>query len=1318
MKKRIQTTRKRLLSVLLAVAMVLTALPLTALSAFATTVSEMLQNEKPLFATDKTSQEIPMTVSASSADDFTYVSIDMSIRITGYTGTATDVIIPDTINGREVIEIGQGAFQNKEITSVTIPKYVNRIGENAFSGCTSLKRVLCLESNCSYFCIEANVFSGCTGLEYFEITARQLWRSDIADSAFVGCTTIDTARAASNLKPLCFISGDLTTHDEIKEFAKANGFLFIGEPGALKDGDIWYTISWDNCATVVGYTGIDKNIVIPETLGEYTVDEIQSDALYCTDAVSITVPGTLRFGNATGGCTTVQNLFVGTESSSLYSEDGVLFKSSYNYDYHDIEKALYAYPVGRATDTYVVPTDTVHILDGAFSGAEKLVSITLPEGLKSIGTNAFSNCVALQNIHIPSSVTEIGRNILANTPIETNNLKNGVLYFDDCLLYVQPDSAACNTAFTVKDGTRVIAAGSASNIGLTTLSLPNSVRYIGEDAFYHNELTTVTIPEGVLRIDDYAFAFNFALTEVTLPASLQTIGAYVFFGVPDGGWTGTMKLKKITFLGAATEINYRTFGYDNTCLSEAIIYGYTGSSAEIFANENGIPFESLGNAPLTFAYRVQEDGTAEITDIYGAIGDVIIPETIDGYTVTAIVAFSSCIGMRSLFIPSSVNYINNYYNLSHCEALETITVADGNTEYTARDGVLFSKNMEHLLVYPLAKPDTAYRIPSGVKYVSGIYNVNLKTLHFSDTVYSFYGHLSALESFTVDKNNPYYTAIDGVLFSKSERLMLEEYPAQKTDTAYTVPSGVIDIGNSAFNGNPYLSSVTLPEGVKHIYYDAFRNCSALSTVYLPDSLEYVAVDAFENTAYSNNETNWENGILYIGNQNKQWILETHTEEIPAVLTFRDGTQKIPSGAFSNCTSLTSVTIPNNVTSIGDYAFEDCTSLASISLPNSLREVGQNAFNNTAYFNNDSNWENGVLYIDKVLYKAKPDAVLGDYTVKDGTIGIASLAFAEEASWDYHPGNPTLTSVTMPDGIKFIGQGAFVNCTALRNIIIPDSVENIYANPQWDMSDYIFAFQGTAYSKDISNWTEDGCLYIGNHLVSFRPQDEQTTLCVREGTITISEFLLCLTIQMTDVVLPRSVQHIGESNIPYVWGSLDDNDDIFIGKVYGYAGTVTENYYAQYPNMCKFMDITPKISLPDGETGTIEVSYNQMTVETLVGELQYQDSTIQSIAVTDEAGNEVTDMNTVCSTGMTFTVTYTSGNTAVFTVQAAQTVTPGDVNGDNKINAVDARFVLQAASGARVLDDTQKAAADVNGDGKINAVDARWILQVASGVRTL
>ena len=61
---------------------------------------------------------------------------------------------------------------------------------------------------------------------------------------------------------------------------------------------------------------------------------------------------------------------------------------------------------------------------------------------------------------------------------------------------------------------------------------------------------------------------------------------------------------------------------------------------------------------------------------------------------------------------------------------------------------------------------------------------------------------------------------------------------------------------------------------------------------------------------------------------------------------------------------------------------------------------------------------------------------------------------------------------------------------------------------------------------------------------------------------------------------------------------------------------------------------------------------------------------------------------------------------------------GDLNGDNKVNAIDAKLVLQYVSGSRKLTDEQEAAADVNGDGVINAVDAKWILQTASGSRTL
>ena len=84
--------------------------------------------------------------------------------------------------------------------------------------------------------------------------------------------------------------------------------------------------------------------------------------------------------------------------------------------------------------------------------------------------------------------------------------------------------------------------------------------------------------------------------------------------------------------------------------------------------------------------------------------------------------------------------------------------------------------------------------------------------------------------------------------------------------------------------------------------------------------------------------------------------------------------------------------------------------------------------------------------------------------------------------------------------------------------------------------------------------------------------------------------------------------------------------------------------------------------------------------------------------------------------------FTTDHFSIYVLTAGEleipTYTLGDVNGDEKVNAVDARWVLQASSGARTFDATQTAAADVNGDGKINAVDARWILQAASGARVL
>ena len=118
----------------------------------------------------------------------------------------------------------------------------------------------------------------------------------------------------------------------------------------------------------------------------------------------------------------------------------------------------------------------------------------------------------------------------------------------------------------------------------------------------------------------------------------------------------------------------------------------------------------------------------------------------------------------------------------------------------------------------------------------------------------------------------------------------------------------------------------------------------------------------------------------------------------------DSVTSIGWGAFSGCTSLTSIEIPDSVTSIGWSAFSGCTSLTSIEIPDSVTSIGEGAFYDTAYYNNISNWTDDVLYVGNHLINARA-TISGNYHIKDGTRTVAGKAF---------DGCSVLTSIEIPD----------------------------------------------------------------------------------------------------------------------------------------------------------------------------------------------------------------------------------------------------------------------------------------------------------------
>ncbi|MCD7827903.1 MAG: leucine-rich repeat domain-containing protein [Clostridiales bacterium] len=286
---------------------------------------------------------------------------------------------------------------------------------------------------------------------------------------------------------------------------------------------------------------------------------------------------------------------------------------------------------------------------------------------------------------------------------------------------------------------------------------------------------------------------------------------------------------------------------------------------------------------------------------------------------------------------------------------------------------------------------------------------------------------TSLTSITVDEGNNYYLSDEyGVLFNK-DKTELIKFPEGSSLTSYSIPNSVTSIGSDAFYNCTSLTSITIPDGVTSIGNRAFYGCTSLESITVPDSVTSIGLIALDNTAYYNNDSNWEDGVLYIGNH----LIAAQTS-ISGSYEIKDGTITIAGNAFEECESLTSITIPDSVTSIGDDAFYYCTSLESVTMSDSVTSIGAYAFSNTAYYNDDSNWEDGVLYIGNHLIDVDND-LSGSYEIKEGTITIADYAFFLCES---------LVSIDIPNSVTSIGSLAFTGCTSLANITIPDSVTSI------------------------------------------------------------------------------------------------------------------------------------------------------------------------------------------------------------------------------------------------------------------------------------
>ncbi|MBQ1995602.1 MAG: leucine-rich repeat protein, partial [Clostridia bacterium] len=270
-----------------------------------------------------------------------------------------------------------------------------------------------------------------------------------------------------------------------------------------------------------------------------------------------------------------------------------------------------------------------------------------------------------------------------------------------------------------------------------------------------------------------------------------------------------------------------------------------------------------------YTYTVT-NGKATITDVDTSIsGDITIPATLGGYTVTAIgtYAFTWCGSLASVTIPNSITTIGEE-SFCYCTSLTNITVDKDNTVYSSDSkGVLFDKNKTLLLQYPIANANISYIIPDSVTTIGAFafgYCNSLTNLIIPDsvTIISNYAFRDCdnLASITIPDS---VTTIDNGAFFNCDSL-----------ASVTIPDSVTTIGYSAFVYCDSLTSVTIPNSVTTIGECTFFNCDGLASVTIPDSVTTIGVDAFGDC---DNLTD----VYYVGIE-EQWnniIIEGNNDEL-------------------------------------------------------------------------------------------------------------------------------------------------------------------------------------------------------------------------------------------------------------------------------------------------------------------------------------------------------------------------------------------------------------------------------------------------------
>ena len=893
----------------------------------------------------------------------------------------TEFVVPEGVE-----EIGKDAFSsNKQLTKITLPSTLKTIGEGAFSN-TSLKEIVFPASM-------KTIPKGILDSTQVEKIVLSEGVEEIGDYAFANNKLLKSVVFPSTLKKIgraAFKNSNLesvTLPSGLEEIAEEafsyNKLSAVSLPTQLKTlGDNAFSnnnlkeVTLPSHLEVLGTAFVDNSelskITFSEGLKEIRGASYSSlSAFSGTSIKSVVLPKSLeKIGDgAFYDLKGLADISIPENVTSIGNE------AFYNTGLTSIDLPANLKTIGRY----------------AFSGT-KLKKVVLPSQVETIGDRAFS-IESLESVHIPKSLKSVTNYSLNNSYIY-NRSWNGVEWGSGYNAIFSGDKNLKTVTF--EDGISEIISELFRGTGINKIDLPSSVTSIGSAAFANSDLTTINLPSSLSEIQDFAFA-NTKLKEIIIPDSVEKIGY--------GAFDSVETLDKVTLPANLKEISSKTFYKTN--ISKITI-------PESVSSIGGIAFADTPLQSITLPNNLISIGQNAFSGTQ--LTNVTLPSKLKTLETEA---FGEIATLVSVNIPLSLE--SGYNAFSNSKKLENVIFEDGRENIPS--GLLSNIGIKTFTL-PSTIKTIEYSAFAQNDYLSEIIlNNALEAIYESAFANTNLKHVKLPDSLTYLGRGAFENnhSLTEVIFPKQLRAISENAFANTGLTKLEVPSNIEEINSGAFF-NTKLSDLILSEGIKRIASSAFVG-NQLKVIELPASLQYLGSSAFGNSSklrVVKIKSNIELDRYYDVNTISPFTYQNYygdeiSKQRPESIfvNFEGGVSKVSDYLFKGVTPIKSVTFKDNInlTEIGSHAF-DGTSLTFLTLPDTVETLGEYAFGNINTLNS-VNIPEKLTTADRAFAGSKK---LNELRNKIEGIRIPDGMFE----------NTGLTTFIVPSGIKEIGKYAFRN----------------------------------------------------------------------------------------------------------------------------------------------------------------------------------------------------------------------------------------------------------------------------------------------------